>query len=119
MSPLDGQITDFVAPVKPAAPDLDLSIFDRAADEIERRGHCQHALQTCGHVCLLGAFNVVHHGDPFHRMSSYEPLVAFSRGLGFTRSTDAIEWNNTPGRTAAEVVDRLRRAARGEFVNAR
>lgn len=115
--PLDGRIEDFV---KPAAPDIDLSIFDRAADEIERSGWCQlDERNAAGNVCLVGAFRAMGVGTDmtaraFGAMGF--PVHWNARHSVYVWDSSVPTWNDAPGRTKAEVIDRLRRAARGEFV---
>ena len=101
--PLDGQT--FVL------PDLD---FDervrqdllKAAKRVER-GWCQGAYSKDGGVCAFGAIILVEPRDVAARVAMGQRL-ANVLGLTFER----IEmWNDTPGRTQAEVVAALRKAA--------
>lgn len=106
MSPLDGNPAAF----EPTT--ITRSLYDRAADEIERRGHTKNKLcDQRGAVCLYGAIHVADHGDPYHRGRSWDE---WTRRLGFEYWGDAVNWNNDPDRTQAEVVARLRAAARAE-----
>lgn len=95
-----------------------------AADLLERTGHCKHdlGLSPDSPHCLLGAINVVVSGQPWYprrgaEMSRIE--AASSRAHAVLPEEDQrnndlialVRWNNADERTAAEVVDLLRRAA--------
>ena len=106
----------------------DAKVLRRAA-EIVDQGWCQKALARtadsgflsadaaretpfhpqAGQWCLLGAVMLAHR-EVTGEMGAYAWSGAYSRAervLG----EGAVEWNNTPGRTADEVATLLRRAA--------
>ena len=101
--PLDGQT--FVL------PDLDFDervrrSLRKAAAHVER-GWCQNAYSKDGRVCAFGAIIEAELYDVAARVAMGKRLASVL-GLTFER----IEmWNDTPGRTQAEVVAALRRAA--------
>ena len=84
-----------------------------AADVVEQRGHCQHALSEGGGVCLYGALNVADHGNVnwVAGVRHDEATVALTRVLGTCNRWRNVDWNNSRGRTKAEVVNALRKAA--------
>jgi hypothetical protein len=80
-------------------------VLRRAADRIERLGHCKHALGTIeGPNCLLGA--IIHEADD--KDLAERAVIHFTARTGIAwRAT----WNNAPERTKEEVVSALRAAA--------
>lgn len=100
----------------------------KAAEVLEQRGHTKHTLEDpTGAVCLIGAFNVALIGRSDHPWvnldsdwrSQFHHIDAAIRSMGFTISefhsakSNAIDWNNAPERTAAEVIARLREGCDG------
>ena len=84
-----------------------------AAAYIEQHGWCSHKLHDgSGSVCVVGALNMVLYGKPisFGPNRPERPLAcdAIHRFVG---NKSAVDWNNTPGRTKAEVVAALNGAA--------
>ena len=88
----------------------DLIVLEKARERIAS-GWCQNRRwDQEGNVCLLGAIADATHtrvGNP----GNVEALVG---AMGFTRSSgpispilQAVEWNNKPGRTQAEVLARF------------
>ena len=89
--------------------------LDAAADYIEKNGWCQHMFVAGERTCVLGA--IVRTRDL--------PIAAPERlgtgtAIAIAPVTDALrravgdgvwEWNDAPGRTAAEVIAMLRAAA--------
>lgn len=82
-------------------------VLERAADLIEPEGAwIQGVFQSedgCSH-CLHSA--VMEQADDFLKMK------AATQALGFNYSEEVWVWNDAPGRTQAEVVAKLREAAR-------
>jgi hypothetical protein len=98
-------------------------VLDAAADLIENVGHCKgKAVASRGNVavayCALGALGgaVVVAGSGI----SLYPLYADARkallveiwGNPLRAYSDIASWNDKPERTAAEVIDTFRRAAK-------
>lgn len=82
----------------------------RAADYIERHGHCKFALVNIwGNVCAMGALDAAATGNPLRPDfggdvgKAYENL---SKVVG-----DIVDWNNAPERTATEVTAKMREVA--------
>lgn len=115
---------------------LTSEVLDRAADEIERRGWVQGSgwnLDSGGPTCLEGAIATVLEWDRDMPMSfgalsacpagqavraylDMNPKIGEARewctGSGAaTACAPLFYWNDTPGRTAAEVIEVLRAAA--------
>lgn len=93
-------------------------VLNRAADEIETRGHFKgmlghdpYAPETC-RVCLYGALNAARTGDPFADDTTAVPESALFEVLGLNTTADLVDWNDDPDRTADEVVAVLREAAK-------
>src|SRR5258708_3115481 len=86
----------------------------KAADEMEKRGHCKHGtLDELGRVCLVGALGIAQYGEGYH--NSYGILgqkdwTAYNR-IRKLLNQDPVYWNNAPKRTGPEVVAAMRRAA--------
>lgn len=95
----------------------------KAAGVIEQRGHTKNTLENRqGEVCLIGAFNTALTGSSDHPWATLESnwseelvlINAAVRSMGFvdeggkTAKECAIDWNNAPERTKAEVIARLR-----------
>jgi hypothetical protein len=84
-----------------------------AADYIDRVGWCQHSLHDeNGRVCAAEALMSVTY--PAYDLSSY--AVAMSCLSDFVTSGEhsmaVLEWNDTEGRTGADVTDAMRGCAR-------
>lgn len=79
----------------------------RAADLVIERGLYQ---QDCGHggLCVLTANRESADGNDRAEIAS---LLAFERYMGLAHAAAVIAWNDTPGRTAADVATALRGAA--------
>lgn len=90
----------------------------RAADELERRGHCKGVLfGPRGEVCLRGAIMAAlglnSHADYWDRHMLMAPhFNAADEAVANYLKCDVVDWNNAPGRTKEEVVAALRSAAR-------
>jgi hypothetical protein len=80
-----------------------------AARYIETHGWCQGALQHKGRVCIFGAINAAGgHSD----MAASRTVVEMLRRATHTPAWSNIAaWNDTPGRTKAQVIAALKRAA--------
>ena len=93
------------------------------ADAIERGGHCQGTLVAGSAMCARGALNFATTGNAV----SFGPSVLSSKVAreADRRLADFLNlkqvgqyddrvsgWNNTPGRTGAEVVNAMRACAR-------
>lgn len=101
-------------PPKKVDADVEAALL-AAAWYIEEHGWCQHdEIDEDGRVCMLGAL-----GKVIKRGLGFEAIEALGFDVVHRDSicgTPAADWNDAPGRTQAEVVERLRRAARGEFL---
>jgi hypothetical protein len=85
----------------------------KAADIIAERGHCQGASEICGSCCVMGALDRAT-DDPIAYEDACVALAAHLRfGYGAGDTKRIVRWNDTPGRTAAEVIAALRGAAEG------
>lgn len=88
----------------------------RAADEIERRGWCQHVGTFQGAVCMEGGLLCALGKDPSEFFPTGLGTDAFDR-LCQSLKRDGFraphEWNDMPGRTKEEVVAKLRAVALG------
>lgn len=91
--------------------DLWRDLLLRAADAIEKFGHAKNALcEPSGAMCAIGALNFADRGSAVTGQDSSANLSAWThlcRAVGGS----VVEWNNAPGRTAAEVVATMRAAA--------
>jgi hypothetical protein len=86
----------------------------RAADYMERHGHCKKVLRYEGAVCLRGALWFCD-GDKWVNLAR-ELLVteagrAVKEYLNLPEFHDEISWNNAPERTKQEVITAMRAAA--------
>lgn len=88
----------------------DAMIALRAADLIAQRGHAKLALEDdSGAVCLAGALNLASTGTPRRwRQQTIDLLCKIEDTFGIE---DAVGWNNEAKRTAADVINVLRRVA--------
>jgi hypothetical protein len=99
-------------------------ILDKAADLIEERGWNQGwYVNDCGGMCVRGAmFAAVGVAIPVSKTApwpTYEPqlgrdVYAATVVMDEHVRTPVERWNDYPRRTAAEVVEALRAAARAE-----
>lgn len=97
------------------------AVLKRAAVEVQRRGHWKGEYRgPHGEVCALGAIElaVVELSDAGRGYGQWRTLHAeamhrFGKFLGSTMHITA--WNDTPARTAAEVVAALESAAGMDF----
>lgn len=78
----------------------------KVADVIERDGWCQGSYTTGKLSCIVGAIVKVEPDNTALRQLTYSILNANIGGC-------VIRWNDTPGRTQAEVVAKLRAVALG------
>jgi hypothetical protein len=97
-----------------------------AADHIERFGWQQRYFGTPGKpCCLLGAISVAAGnragGHAVNSSSADAERAADRRIMQYLRSThraiDLVTWNDSPGRTAEEVIAALRGAAEEAVTN--
>ncbi len=98
----------------------------KAADLIEQRGHTKHIrVDDKGSMCLLGAIAVAQGHDIGYSLGmrggdtelTYEAAETIVNTLGIMVGLRdirgiAVDWNNAPKRTAQEVIDVMRLAAR-------
>lgn len=94
-----------------------------AADYIEAHGWCQHSVATDdGRACLNGAIKIAGGMNPqASNWRDYPAVIIATEAMRsrvglpdqyFAGHRDATLWNDTPGRTAAEVCNALRECAR-------
>lgn len=81
----------------------DLIVLERARD-ILAKGWCQNALEKSGSYCVVGALNVALCGRVSQGFTPGRSRLLSSLGLA---PGCAVPWNNTPGRTQAEVLARF------------
>jgi hypothetical protein len=94
-------------------------VLDAAADLIENVGHCKgKAVASRGNVavayCALGALGravVVAGNGPLYAVAR-NALKVEIWGNPLRANEDIVIWNDKPERTAAEVIDTFRRAAK-------
>lgn len=81
-------------------------VLNRAADLLEEFGFCQHRLgsKAEGQMCAVGAMQEAAMDTGGFWLDAW--------ALYFRRHGDPVSFNNAPGRTKAEVVAKLREAAR-------
>lgn len=85
-------------------------LLDGAADVITEWGWCQNRLtDAVGRVCVVGAMTAAARNDALRLGLAYGEASAALRSI--IGRGDIVRWNNTPGRTAAEVVQAFRDAA--------
>lgn len=99
---------------KRLAPALDDAsrLLLKAAELIEERGWCQRQQEDAkGRLCILGALHYAEGGSP---MTPFGAVAYNARN----RLMDVLgiwmlgrDWNDKPGRTAAEVIAKLRAVA--------
>lgn len=80
----------------------------KAADVIRESGWCQHSVEYNGTVCLFGAMLIADGCNPWDTLSPLSMVAANQLG----GITTAVNFNDTPGRTADEVIAALEGAAR-------
>lgn len=97
--------------------DADGEILERAAQIIEEYGWCQGDWgDTAGHSCFnYACIRALKMATPNDLAAAHAMLDRFAVRAGFTGYGHATKWNDAPSRTAAEVVARLRSAARREL----
>ncbi len=95
-------------------------IYLEAANLLEKKGWCQRRAMLDGKVCMGEALYRATFGS--HELSSSEHYFAISQyerekwdsvhnALSKFIRRDVADWNDTPGRTKAEVIEKLREAA--------
>jgi hypothetical protein len=96
------------------------AVLEQAADLIENVGHCKGSSSThhgteITAYCALGALNRAI-AQANSRVALYAParraMLVEIWGNPLRSSEDIARWNDKPERTAAEVIDTLRRAAK-------
>ena len=80
-------------------------VLNLAADLIQKKGHWKGG-QWDGGTCAANAIT-----DSQGNVSNLEPYHALCGYLGKSDIGDIFEWNDAPGRTAAEVIEVLRACA--------
>lgn len=97
-----------VAPAK--VLDEPARLLLRAAELIEERGLCQGSFgSTPGPLCFQGAILYAKTGREYGPLSD-KMSIAYQR-MYDALGTDPTNWNDSPGRTQAEVVAKLREVA--------
>lgn len=97
----------------------DLIVLEKARARIAR-GWCQNTPDSSGgSVCMGGAYQVVTAGSPsnlFHSgaMDKFARLLGFRGGkeVGHRPGDRMVQWNDAPGRTQQEVLQRFDTAIR-------
>ena len=91
------------------------------AELISRRGWCQGKYEDSdGRLCIQGAYSKLLEqddrwlGDPEWELPYRMALAAFEKSIAPEMGErdewwDSADWNDVPGRTKLEVIDRLRR----------
>ena len=82
-------------------------VLRKAADYIEVHGWVQGRPQEAGSVCVARAIRVCATGTR-QFLEARAPLLS---ALGMDHALDLPNWNDTPGRTAEEVIATLRSVA--------
>jgi hypothetical protein len=92
-----------------------------ARDVLRDRGWCQFQLEDAnGRVCVNGAIAVAMDGDAMGKRIQYgsrfekpwlEAQASLQQATGVSNAWNVPTWNNTPGRTQADVEEALEIAA--------
>jgi hypothetical protein len=93
-----------------ATPD---PVLLRAAELVRGRGFCQGPWRRGGPLCAAGAVGQAGEELGLIRPEMEVRILQFARALGGSAFSDVHSWNDTPGRTAGEVMEALQRAAYG------
>lgn len=93
-----------------ARPD---AVLLRAAQIVLARGLCQGPWRPGGSLCVAGAIAEAAEERGLAREVMEIHLLRLAGSLGGSDAQDVHAWNDTPGRTAPEVVEALQRAAYG------
>jgi hypothetical protein len=101
-----------VLPQTEAVAELD-PVLVRAAEIVRARGLCRGPWRAGGPLCAAGAVGEAGEDFGLGRPEVEDRLLRFARALGGSEFVDVHAWNDTPGRTAAEVAEALERAAYG------
>jgi hypothetical protein len=87
-------------------------VLDKAAEVLERDGWCQSNFENkAGERCAVGALRQASRELDGIISFRIEARTALAEYLEIS-SLDVIEWNDTRGRTAAEVIDALKHTAK-------
>lgn len=88
---------------------MSAAVFRRAADAMAAKGHVRCLfVDVDGRMCLAGAVQFAHHGDPLRWNAESDALVGdVAELLGFERYYEAIAWNNEPDRKPSDVIAAL------------
>jgi len=81
------------------------------ADLIDRHGHCQHVLEKDGHYCIGGAFVKLSTTQNFRNKDWRKAVVHVHHACEQDGYNTYVGFNDTPGRTKEEVVQKLRDCA--------
>lgn len=101
----------------------------KAADLLEKHGHTKNILKNSdGSMCFMGALNMAETGDAWFRnpelavkaatitanMLGVKPVRHYllSKNDPFIGVRAIVDWNNAKERTAQEVIDAMRAAAK-------
>lgn len=109
---------DAEIPFRPAHP-----VLLEMAELISRRGWCQgkYEEEETGALCVMGAFYEMLARDNtwplddcweapyYYGLQAFEQSVAQDFDFSEGELLDAADWNDVPGRTKFQVIDRLRR----------
>lgn len=90
----------------------DSELLREAATIISERGMCRNTLlrESDGRVCLIGALNIAHHGNPLFSTNDRVFTQLRLRLNKFIRM-DPADWNNTKAKDTDDVVHMLKLAA--------
>jgi len=116
--PLDGDIKQFSP--QPDLQDPVCRVLMDAIRLIRERGWTRFQMcDSSGRLCIHGALRAAAYGDPYGGVGALQApeysaaCAAIGRVLRAPRGRlNHAEWNNAPGRTAAEVISALEGAAR-------
>ena len=86
-------------------------VLRKAAGHIERRGWCQRRLiDECGHICLAQGLAMAF-ADCVESQPWMKARLLLKEALGVPSDMGLAYWNDQPGRTAEEVIAKLREVA--------
>jgi hypothetical protein len=85
----------------------------RAAQIVRERGLRKGPWKDGGPICAAGAVGAAGEDLILTRPEMEQRVLRFAQALGGSVISDVHRWNDTPGRTTAEVAEALERAAYG------
>jgi hypothetical protein len=87
-------------------------VLDKTVEVLERDGWCQGAFESArGERCAVGAIRRAARELQGASLRTVGARAAFAKYIG-VGTLDVVEWNDTKGRTAAEVIDALKHTAK-------